>query len=135
MKKYINILALTLSMHTALSSPTKKAIIFDVSGVLIGEDTMQFASRIGLGAITKYTLSHWRNPIEVCLDTLQKISRQEKNQASVPCTLKGRTMPTCITDWQKGTKTYNQTHKELHAHLTRLAKNNYFSSAIKIRQR
>lgn len=110
------------------SASKLRAIIFDIHGVLFEEDSVAFAKKIGLGAISSYTVSHWKNPVNTCLDTLEHMSKDKKHATPQRFTLNDRQMPRCIVDWQCGRKGYQEVHQELCSYWNCLNNKKYFKS-------
>lgn len=105
-----------------------KAIIFDIHGVLFEEDSVAFAKKVGLGAISSYTVSHWKNPVNTCLDALEHMSKDAKHKTSTKFTFKNRQMPRCIVEWQCGKRCYQDVHAELGSYWDNLHAKKYFRS-------
>jgi HAD superfamily hydrolase (TIGR01549 family) len=110
------------------TTPKPRAIIFDIHGVLFEEDSVAFAKKIGLGAISSYTVSHWKNPVNTCLDTLEHMSKDKKHATTHTFTVKDRQMPHCIVEWQCGRKGYQEVHQELCSYWNCLHNEKYFKS-------
>jgi HAD superfamily hydrolase (TIGR01549 family) len=115
-----------ITQKNATAKP--RAIIFDIHGVLFEEDSVAFAKKIGLGAISSYTVSHWKNPVNTCLDTLEHMSKDKKHATSHKFTFKDRQMPHCIVEWQCGRKDYQEVHQELCSYWDCLHNEKYFKS-------
>jgi hypothetical protein len=108
-----NTISMTQEAGVPMRDTTKKVIIFDLDGVLFKENKPAFIKKVGFGELAKYTLRSWTTPENICLDTLECISKCEDNQPEVPLTHRGRVMPCCIIDWQLGKKSHLQVRKEL----------------------
>lgn len=132
MKKILFLTILfTQNIHCKEATITQKprAIIFDIHGVLFEEDSVAFAKKVGLGAISSYTVLHWKNPVNTCLDTLEHMSKDAKHTTPHKFTFKDRQMPHCIVEWQCGRKGYQEVHQELCSYWNCLEEKNYFRSA------
>lgn len=132
MKKYfvcIILFWLSCAQGAKQTQATVQAIIFDIHGVLFEEDSVAFAKKVGLGAISSYTLSHWKNPVNTCLDVLEHMSKEDHQIPSMKFTFKDRQMPRCIVEWQCGHTSYNQVHQELCSYWNHLDEKNHFKSA------
>ena len=131
MKKLLLIATLCVPIFCGTEKPEPKkpvAIIFDIHGVLFEEDSVAFAKKVGLGAISSYTMSHWKNPVNTCLDTLEHMSKDTKHMSSTKFTFKDRQMPHCIIEWQCGKRNYQDVHKELCSYWNCLDEKKYFKS-------
>ncbi|HLJ31362.1 MAG TPA: HAD-IA family hydrolase [Candidatus Babeliales bacterium] len=94
------------------TSDTKQAIIFDLN-LLIKENQMGFAKKIGYGTLANYTLTHWKHPGYRCLDMLAAMSKHESQKPHVTLPLQSRIMPRCIVELQEGKKNCADTKKEV----------------------
>ena len=109
-----------------LSEP--KAIIFDLSEVLFKENKWAFIEKIGFVNLAICTIKNGKNPGQVCLDMLEKMSREKQYKPTVSAKFKGRIMPQCIVEWQQGYKTCNQVRNEIIHYIAQLDEQQYFSS-------
>ena len=109
-----------------LSEP--KAIIFDLSEVLFKENKSAFIEKIGFVNLAICTIKNGKSPGQVCLDMLEKMSREKQYKPTVPAKFKGRIMPRCIVEWQQGYKTCNQVRNEIIHYIAQLDEQQYFSS-------
>lgn len=105
-----------------------RTIIFDATNVLFQENKSGFVEKIGMGRLTSYAITHWKNPGHTTLDTLDKISRLPNQKPPVSFTICSRTMPRCIVELQQGTKTCAQVQMELEQCIEQLAQEKYFGS-------
>lgn len=133
MKLYRYMITLFLLMFICTIPKTdiinkKHTIIFDISNVLIQENTTNFAKKIGYGKLANYTITHWKNPGYRCLDMLAAMSKHETQKPHITITLKKRVMPRCIVELQEGKKTCAQTKEEITQCIERLEVENFFSS-------
>ena len=130
MIKLIICLLFASTINCKVEEPNQKprAIIFDIHGVLFEEDSVAFAKKVGVGAISSYTLSHWKNPVNTCLDTLEHMSKDAKHTTAHTFTVKDRQMPHCIVEWQCGRKGYKEVHQELCSYWNCLHEKKYFKS-------
>ncbi len=118
----------TLIAKEAKKTTPVKAIIFDIHGVLFEEDSMAFAKKVGLGAISSYTLSHWKNPVNTCLDVLEHMSKDSHHTPNRKFTFKDRQMPHCIVEWQCGRKDYQEVTRTIHSYWDNLNQKKFFKS-------
>lgn len=127
MQKYIVVLVLSL-LNSINAQNEIKAIIFDIHGVVYEEDSVAFAKKVGLGAISSYTISHWKNPVNTCLDVLEHMSKDNRHAPQMKFTFKDRQMPHCIVEWQCGRKKYCEVSAELDSYWKQLQAQKYFRS-------
>lgn len=106
----------------------KQVIIFDLTNVLIKENYIGFAKKIGYGNLASYTLTHWKNPGYRCLDMLHHMSTHESQKPHIKITLKTRTMPRCLVELQEGKKTCAQAKCEITQCIELLDSQKFFSS-------
>ena len=106
----------------------QKIAIFDISH-FIAEDTKQIIRKIGVGKITSYTLTHWRNPVDVCLDALEKMGKDKDHQSPISFMYKNKRMPHCIVAWQCGECMHEEVKNKLSAYLERIDQEGFFASA------
>lgn len=114
---------------TTKDKQQKQVIIFDLTNVLIKENYIGFAKKIGYGTLASYTVTHWKNPGYRCLDMLHHMSTHESQKPHVTITFKTRTMPRCIVELQEGKKTCAQTKNEIAECIELLDNTKFFSSA------
>ncbi|MCX5925145.1 MAG: HAD hydrolase-like protein [Candidatus Dependentiae bacterium] len=105
----------------------KKIAILDLSD-FISEDTQQIIRKIGVGKMASYTLTHWRNPIDSCLDALEKMGADAEHKSSVLFTYKERRMPQCIVAWQHGECEHQEVKRKLLSYLDKINEGGFFSS-------
>lgn len=105
----------------------KKIVIFDLAD-FITEDTRQIIRKIGVGKMAGYTLTHWRNPIDACLDMLAKMGIDDEHKSSVVFMYKERRMPDCIVAWQKGECLHCEVKNKLLSYADKVDKDGFFSS-------
>ena len=106
----------------------KQVIIFDLTNVLIKENYIGFAKKIGYGNLASYTLTHWKNPGHRCLDMLHNMSTDESQKPHIKITLKTRTLPRCLVELQEGKKTCAQAKCEITQCIELLDSKKFFSS-------
>jgi HAD superfamily hydrolase (TIGR01509 family) len=117
------------SFKTTANLQPKQSIIFDLTNVVIKENQVEFAKKIGYGVLTRYAITHWKNPGYRCLDMLAAMSKHETQQPHITITLKKRTMPRCIVELQEGKKTCSQVKTEITECIEHLDTQKFFSSA------
>jgi len=122
----LDIIPIQLYTHSLPTRPT--TIIFDIPGVLFKENIANLTKKIGICALASYAVSHWKNPATVCLNMLEKMSKQETDKPPDTLTFKGRPMPRCIVEWQQGYKPCDQVQSELNDYIEQIAHQNHFSS-------
>lgn len=105
----------------------KKIAILDL-GDFITEDTQQIIRKIGVAKMASYTLTHWRNPIDSCLDALEKMGGEDEHKSPVLFTYKKRRMPDCIVAWQQGECPHQEVRSKLLLYIEKIDKNGFFSS-------
>lgn len=93
-------------------SEEKHAIIFDLN-LLIKENQIGFAKKIGYGTLANYTLTHWKHPGYRCLDMLAAMSKHESQKPHIHFTLQSRVMPRCIVELQEGKKNCAEAKQEI----------------------
>lgn len=109
------------------SMEVKKVIILDLNE-FISEDSSQIIRKIGVGKMASYALFHWKNPIDACLDALEKVSSNEKRTNATTLMYKQRCMPDCIVLWQQGKCSYEQVKTQLLSAFDVIEKGNFFAS-------
>ncbi len=126
------LLILTQSMSAKkTSNPStspKHVIIFDLTNVVIKENQIGFAKKIGYGTLASYAITHWKNPGHRCLDMLDEMSKHELHKPHVVLTLQKRTMPRCLVELQEGKKTCAQAREEIAQGMQMLDEQKFFSS-------
>lgn len=111
------------------ATDNKHVIIFDLTNVLIKENQIGFAKKIGYGTLASYAITHWKSPGYRCLDMLAEMSTHETQKPHITLTLKTRTMPRCIVELQEGKKTCAETKTEIGQCIELLDTKKFFSSA------
>ncbi len=107
----------------------KQIIIFDLTNVLIKENQIGFAKKIGYGTLASYTITHWKSPGYRCLDMLHEMSNHETQKPHITITLNKRIMPRCLVELQEGKKTCAQAKDEITQGIKLLDAQNFFSSS------
>lgn len=105
----------------------KHAIIIDLTNVVIKENQIGFAKKIGYGVLASYAITHWKSPGYRCLDMLAAISEHETQKPHISLSLKTRIMPRCIVELQEGKKTCAQVKSEIAECIEILDTQNFFS--------
>ncbi len=80
----------------------KDTIIFDLTGVLFHLDFLGMFRTRGFWPFIRYTLTHWKNPANVCFEVLQKIHKREQPKYPV-IYYKGYALPDAISACMHGT--------------------------------
>ncbi len=114
--------------NTLMNKQKEQAIIFDLMNVIIKENQAGFTKKIGYGNIASYTFTHWKHPGYRCLDMLEAMSKHETQKPHICITLKKRTMPRCLIEFQEGKKTAQQTKDEILKTIELLDEEKHFSS-------
>ncbi len=109
-------------------APQKQIIIFDLTNVVIKENQIGFAKKIGYGNLASYAITHWKNPGHRCLDMLEEISKLESQKPHIILPLEKRTMPRCLVELQEGKKTCAQARDEIAQGMHILDEQKFFSS-------
>lgn len=104
-----------------------KVALLDLAD-FITEDTKQIVRKIGMAKMASYTLTHWRNPVDACLDMLEKMSADEQHKSSLFFTYKERRMPHCVIAWQQGTCLSHEVRDTLLHYAEQAHKDGFFSS-------
>ena len=99
----------TTTPHTS----QKNIIVFDLTNIVIKENQIGFAKKIGYGTLASYAITHWKNPGHRCLDMLHEISNHESQKPHITLTLQKRTLPRCLVELQEGKKTCAQAKEEI----------------------
>jgi HAD superfamily hydrolase (TIGR01509 family) len=107
----------------------KQIIIFDLTNVLIKENQIGFAKKIGYGTLASYTITHWKSPGYRCLDMLHAMSNHETQKPHITITLNKRIMPRCLVELQEGKKTCAQAKGEIAQCIELLDGKKFFSSS------
>jgi len=130
--QYVSLSFLLIFVYTIYSAEAQKdkhVIIFDLTNVLIKENQVGFAKKIGYGTLASYALTHWKNPGYRCLDMLAAMSTHETQKPHITVTLNNRVMPRCIVELQEGKKTCAETKSEIMQSIEDLNANKFFGSA------
>jgi HAD superfamily hydrolase (TIGR01509 family) len=123
------IIAKNPQTYTSIKTTEKKhTIIFDLTNVVIKENQVGFAKKIGYGVLTSYAITHWKSPGYRCLDMLAAMSNHETQKPHVTITLKKRTMPRCIVELYEGKKTCAQVKNEIVECIEHLDTQKFFST-------
>lgn len=132
--QYISISFLLISTHAIstktinTSSSQKHVIIFDLTNVIIKENQIGFAKKVGYGTLASYAITHWKNPGHRCLDMLHEMSNHESQKPHIILTLQKRTLPRCLVELQEGKKTCAQAKEEIIQGIQRLDEQKFFGS-------
>ncbi len=113
---------------TTTPTPHKHVIIFDLTNIVIKENQIGFAKKIGYGTLASYAITHWKNPGHRCLDMLDAISNLESQKPHIVLTLQKRTLPRCLVELQEGKKTCAQAREEITQGIQMLDEQKFFSS-------
>jgi HAD superfamily hydrolase (TIGR01509 family) len=113
---------------TIPQSAHKHVIIFDLTNIVIKENQIGFAKKIGYGTLASYAITHWKNPGYRCLDMLHEISNLESQKPHIVLTLQKRTMPRCLVELQEGKKNCAQAREEIAQAMQMLDQQNFFAS-------
>src|SRR5438309_7216320 len=106
----------------------KHTIIFDLTNVVIKENQVGFAKKIGYGILASYAITHWKSPGYRCLDMLHAMSNHESQKPHITITLKTRVMPRCLVELQEGKKTCAQAKDEIAQGIEHLDAQKFFGS-------
>src|SRR5579863_961177 len=133
--QYVSVSFLLISLQAisakqGTDSPTsqKHVIIFDLTNVVIKENQIGFAKKIGYGTLASYAITHWKNPGHRCLDMLHEMSNHETQKPHIILTLQKRTLPRCLVELQEGKKTCTQAREEIAQGMRTLDEQKFFSS-------
>lgn len=133
--QYISISFLLIATHpmqaekiTNPPSCQKYVIIFDLTNILIKENQIGFAKKVGYGTLASYAITHWKNPGHRCLDMLHEMSNQESHKPHIILTLQKRTLPRCLVELQEGKKTCAQAKDEIIQGIQLLDEQKFFGS-------
>lgn len=113
----------------ATAVDNKHDIIFDLTNVVIKENQIGFAKKIGYGVLASYAVTHWKSPGYRCLDMLAAMSEHESQKPHITIKLKKRTLPRCLVELQEGTKNCAQVKTEIAEGIEHLDTQKFFSSA------
>jgi len=115
------------SARTTTNKQKKQVIIFDLMNVIIKENQAGFTKKIGYGNIASYMITHFKHPGYRCLDMLDAMSKHETQKPHIHLTLRKRTMPRCLIEFQEGKKTAQQTKEEILKTIELLDQQKHFS--------
>jgi HAD superfamily hydrolase (TIGR01509 family) len=120
----------SMSAKRTINAPAahKHVIIFDLTNVVIKENQIGFAKKIGYGTLASYAITHWKNPGYRCLDMLHEISNHETQKPHIVLTLQKRTLPRCLVELQEGKKTCAQAREEIAQAMQKLDEQSFFAS-------
>jgi FMN phosphatase YigB (HAD superfamily) len=116
------------SQNNNSQNNTQKIIILDLNN-FISENTSTITNKIGLSTLGSYILTHWRSPINCCLDTLEKMGADKQHASETELLYKDRRMPHCVVSWQQGCCSYDDVKKALFDYIEELDKARFFKSA------
>lgn len=119
----------TITVKNTNTQSTKQVIIFDLTNVLLKENQIGFAKKIGYGKLASYTLTHWKNPGYRCLDMLATMSNHETQKPHITITINNRRMPRCLVELQEGKKNCAQIKTEILQGIDMLDTQKFFTSA------
>jgi len=139
MRSFQHSIMLLLSIFSCTSMPrqkniptatpqNKQVIIFDLTNVLIKENQIGFAKKIGYGRLANYAITHWKSPGYRCLDMLAEMSKHEIQKPHITITLQSRVMPRCLVELQEGKKNCEETKKEIAQAVELLDSHRFFGS-------
>ncbi len=111
---------------------TGKSIIVPIAGTLLYEDTNEIAKRIGLARVSRYTLSHWKNPADVLFAALGAIAMQfdPTPESLKPLIYNGHQMPYSFIELQIGNITHKVLLSRLLDSLEQLYNSGFFKSKL-----
>src|SRR5271170_3554589 len=75
--------------HIASHAEPKK-LIFNLHGILIKEDLGRIVKKIGFSKLASFAMTNWKNPVDSCLDILEKMAIEQKTQRSHCLIYQGR---------------------------------------------
>ena len=113
---------------TKNTNANKYTIIVDLTNVLIKENQIGFAKKIGYGVLASYAITHWKSPGYRCLDMLAAMSKHESQKPHITITLNNRIIPRCLVELQEGKKTCAQAKTEITEGINLLDSQKFFSS-------
>jgi len=111
-----------------MNNQEKQTVFFDLTNVVIKENQIGFAKKIGYGVLASYAVTHWKSPGYRCLDMLHAMSNHESQKPHITITLKNRTMPRCLVELQEGKKTALQAKDEILKTIEILDQEKHFNS-------
>lgn len=121
------------AIESILASLTGVSLIFDLSGVLLDNDTTKAMNELGVSDLSYYSFWHRISPLSIKEELLKKTYEilnkiQKEGNLANACDPYGNIMPGIMCDWQKSLKT----NAELLAYVnTAILKNPaWFSSSI-----
>lgn len=120
--------SITAKRNAVPQSTHKHVIIFDLTNIVIKENQIGFAKKIGYGTLASYAITHWKNPGYRCLDMLHEISNHESQKPHIVLTLQKRTLPRCLVELQEGKKNCAQAREEIAQAMQKLDEQNFFGS-------
>ena len=110
------------------SNQEKSTVFFDLTNVVMKENQVGFAKKIGYGILASYAVTHWKSPGYRCLDMLHAMSNHESQKPHITISLKNRTMPRCLVELQEGKKTCAQAKDEIVQGIEHLDAQKFFGS-------
>ncbi len=106
----------------------KQVIIFDLTNVIIKENQMGFAKKIGYARLANYAITHWKSPGYRCLDMLDEMCKHESQKPHITITLQSRKIPRSLIELQEGKKNCAETKEEIAQGIELLDTHKFFSS-------
>lgn len=107
-------------------------VIVPLSGIVLQEDTNEIAKKIGMSKISRYTLSHWKNPGDVLFSTLGSIALDldPTPETVQPLMYNGYQMPYSFIELQVGKITHEVLQNRLTEFFNQRYENGFFKSAL-----
>lgn len=103
-------------------------IAFDASGVLMKDNKSAFLDKVGVWNVASYSMSHFKNPIDTCINAVNHICSVEGQKPSKQFVFMKKEMPQCLVEWHQGKTDWQKATKDLRSHIDALWKKEYFSS-------
>jgi FMN phosphatase YigB (HAD superfamily) len=118
----------TSDLLTKPAHAEQKNIIVDLNGVIFKDDPASIVSKIGIARVTNYTVTHWRNPVDLCMSILEKMGKDSQHISTIKLLVKEKQMPLCIVQWQQGFCSHGMVKEKIAAYINQLDAEKFFAS-------
>ena len=130
---FLGLLLSTLSLHTIDKHiqgniNSKPVIVIDPISTLFKENKSGLIKHVGLGSLTSYAIKHWKNPRDVCLSVLSKMSTETNQKPTTQMCYNNHIMPRCIEQWYCGDLDQETLRNQINEYIATLDQQHYFKS-------
>lgn len=109
-----------------------KAVIVPLSGVILYEDSNEIAKKIGVARVSRYTITHFKNPADALFTALGTIAIQmdPTPETVKPLMYNGHQMPYSFIELQKGLINHETIEIRLNNFFEELYEQGFFKSSL-----